>query len=116
MIIKAINYNKFMLKIFTLIFFILISSSAFSFELSQTCMKKKITTYIKTRCVYCIKLRYVLTSNDIEFKEVDISNNKILFNWLIQKTSSYTVPYVFLDNEFIGGYTEFMSKCNNKNK
>ncbi len=104
-----------MQKIFILIILLLSGSSSVA-DLTKQCKNKKITVYTKIHCVFCIKLKDFLITNDVVFKEIDISNNKILFSWLIKKTGAHTVPYVFLENEFIGGYTEFINKCSNKHR
>ncbi|MEO5355402.1 MAG: hypothetical protein H7835_19620, partial [Magnetococcus sp. XQGC-1] len=48
----------------------------------------------------------LLIEKKIDFKEINIENDLTIFNELIKKTKSKTVPQIFINEKFIGGYTE----------
>lgn len=67
---------------------------------------KKVVIYTTPTCPYCIRAKELLRNKNIEYKEVDLSNNPSLRKQLIEKTGQKTVPQIFINDKFIGGYTE----------
>ncbi len=67
---------------------------------------KKIKIYTFTTCGYCIMAKRVLDDNKISYEEEVITRDKV--RELAKKTKSITVPQIFVDDEFIGGYTELI--------
>lgn len=65
-----------------------------------------ITIYTTKTCMYCNLARNLLIEKNIDFKEINIENDLTTFNELIKKTNSKTVPQIFINEKFIGGYTE----------
>ncbi len=97
---------------FLLISFLLLSSNfASAIEMNKKCENKKIVAYTKPKCPYCIRLKKFILSNNVDFQEINVTGKAIVLNWLISTTKSYTVPYVFMDDKYIGGYTEFVQLC-----
>jgi glutaredoxin 3 len=70
--------------------------------------KKAINVLIYTipTCPYCIKAKQLLTSKNIPYIEVNLQNEPVLRNKLIEKTGQKTVPQIFINDQFIGGYNE----------
>jgi glutaredoxin 3 len=66
----------------------------------------KIVLYTKNGCSYCTMAKDLLDKSDAKYDIIDISNNKDLHLKLANQTNQTTVPYVFIDDKFIGGYTE----------
>lgn len=64
----------------------------------------KVIIYAKDSCIYCIRAKELLDSRQIFYEVVDLTNNKDLHLKLVEKTGQHTVPYVFINDKFIGGY------------
>lgn len=65
-----------------------------------------ITLYTKDYCAYCANAKRLLKARGIEFDEVDITANPSLEQGLVSKTRQRTVPQIFVENTFIGGFQE----------
>ncbi|MDX1924756.1 MAG: glutaredoxin, partial [Rickettsiaceae bacterium] len=102
----------FMKKILSFIFYLHVFLPLTSFAaLKKDCLSKKVNIYTKPSCIYCQKIKTLMRESNIEFEEKDISYSPIIVSWLVSKTSQYTVPYVFVDDKFIGGYQEYLKLC-----
>jgi len=69
----------------------------------------------KDACRYCRYAKELLWSHGVEFKETNLSTlygskQDMLAHLTELGTGSRTVPQVFLDGEFLGGYTAFARK------
>lgn len=63
-----------------------------------------ITVYSKESCAFCEQAKQYLESNNIEYTEVDIENNKKAREWILEQ-GHRSVPQIYIDNELIeGGY------------
>ncbi len=71
----------------------------------------KARVYTTDWCGYCARARDVLTRNGIEFEEFlvdeDVSFEEL--SGLVGKEVA-TVPQIFFDDEYIGGYTELVAR------
>ena len=72
-------------------------------------MKKKIVIYTKNYCPYCKRAVAFLERNNLEFENVDVTNDEELLKPVSEKTGVTTVPQVFVDDEFIGGYDDMVA-------
>lgn len=77
----------------------------------NNCKSKKVKAYVKHSCIFCQKLLNVLNRDKYDFSVTEISNKMVVTNWLVTSTGAKTVPYVYLDDEYIGGYTDFVRIC-----
>jgi glutaredoxin len=68
-----------------------------------------ITIYSTPLCPHCKHAKQFLQSLNIEFTEVDLSADSALQEKLIQQTGNMSVPMIFVNDEFIGGYDELMN-------
>ena len=59
-------------------------------------------------CPYCQNSVRFLKRNNLPFKAINIGNNAQMMTKLAQSTGSATVPKVFVQGQFIGGYSELM--------
>lgn len=66
-------------------------------------MKKFASVYIADYCPYCHKAIRLLTSKGFEIEIVDITQKKEIWELQKLKTSQETVPYVYINDKFIGG-------------
>tara|TARA_B100001057_G_scaffold281466_1_gene281799 strand:+ start:807 stop:1058 length:252 start_codon:yes stop_codon:yes gene_type:complete len=64
-----------------------------------------ITVYTKYLCIYCDKAKSFLTSKNIEFKEMNIMEDKEAMEFIVAKGHK-TVPQIYHNDKVIsGGYT-----------
>lgn len=64
--------------------------------------------YSKDRCAYCANAKRLLTTQGVEFDEVDLTKALSLELELVSQTRHRTVPQIFVDGTFIGGFTELV--------
>lgn len=67
---------------------------------------KNILLYVKENCIYCRLAKEFLENKSLQYEIVNLSNNYDLHKKLLDKTGQTTVPYIFVDDKFIGGYSE----------
>ena len=66
----------------------------------------KIEVYSKEWCPYCAKAKSLLKSKNLEYQEIDVTNNAAKEDEMIERSKRRTVPQIFIDNEPIGGYDD----------
>ncbi|HIH2762999.1 MAG TPA: glutaredoxin family protein [Candidatus Azoamicus sp.] len=66
----------------------------------------KITLYTTKTCIYCNLAKNLLIEKKIQFHEINVETDLNILKDLIKKTNHKTVPQIFINEEFIGGYTE----------
>lgn len=75
---------------------------------------KAIKIYTSTSCPYCIGAKEMLRQKNIPFEEIDVSTDFELRQKLSDENDGYqTVPMIFVDGEFIGGFTELQKLDHN---
>ena len=68
---------------------------------------KKITIYSGPLCNFCDAAKRLLSRNNLEFKEIDISVKDGLRDEMIKKANGKrTIPQIFFDDHHVGGYVE----------
>lgn len=65
-----------------------------------------IVIYSKNACMYCLKTQNILDKKQIKYQTIDLSNNPNLHMELLQQTGQTTVPYIFINDNFIGGFQD----------
>lgn len=73
---------------------------------------KHTTIYTKQNCIYCIEAKKLLYDQNIIFNDIDLTFNKELHIQLIEETSQRTVPYIFINVNFICGYQDLLELVN----
>ncbi|MFZ7120782.1 MAG: glutaredoxin 3 [Eubacteriaceae bacterium] len=66
----------------------------------------KVKIYTWNHCPYCINAKRLLENKEIKYYEYSIENDNIKYKELCSKTNQNTVPFIFINNIFIGGYNE----------
>lgn len=74
----------------------------------------KIIVYTMDGCGYCDAAKSLLKAQNLDFIEENISNNEDKKLELIKKTKQRTLPQIFIDDVFVGGYTELKSYFDKK--
>ena len=73
----------------------------------------KFTVYTATPCPFCTQAKALLKSKQVEFEEVALDTNRELMQEIMQKTGHRTVPIIFAEDVFIGGFDE-LRKLNSR--
>ncbi len=63
----------------------------------------------KPSCPYCVKAKAELTSRGIEYEERILGIEWTKEQLLEMVPNARTVPQIFLDGTYVGGYNELMS-------
>lgn len=64
----------------------------------------KVIIYTRDYCSFCTRAKELLERKAIPFSNFDVNDHKK--KELYIKTGQNTIPYVFIDDNFIGGYSE----------
>lgn len=72
--------------------------------------------YSKSSCPFCNMAKDLLKSKGYEYEEIVVDNDEKTLTDLINKTGHMTVPQIFFDDEFIGGFDELKRKFEKKSK
>ena len=84
--------------------------------LSKTLSKNQITLYTTTYCPYCTYAKDFLTTQNLPFTEVDVTEDHALREALVERTGGRTtVPQIFIGEISIGGYDDLVSLSKSSN-
>ena len=78
-------------------------------------MSKKAEIYTWSYCPYCKRAKQLLERKNIPYEEYIIDGNDEKKKELFEQTNQDTVPYVFVDGNFIGGFDD-LSQMNKEGK
>ena len=68
---------------------------------------KSVTIYTGPLCNYCDAAKRLLTRNNVQYKEIDISTVDGAMNEMILKADGKrTIPQIFFDDQHMGGYDD----------
>lgn len=66
-----------------------------------------VVIYSTTVCPYCVRAKQLLERKGVEFKEINLSNEAPeVRTELMQRTNHRTVPQIFINDQFIGGFDQ----------
>ena len=66
----------------------------------------KATVWSKDACPFCVQAKALLESRGIEFEERNVSTDWTREQLLEAVPNARTLPQIFLDDNYIGGFTE----------
>lgn len=67
-------------------------------------MTQKITIYTKSYCPYCVKAKQLFKIKNLEFNEIDITDNQELIDEMLKRSNGRkTVPQIFIGEYHVGG-------------
>ena len=66
----------------------------------------KAVVWSKNQCPFCVQAKALLESKGIEFEERNVSNSWTKEQLLEAVPTARTLPQIFLDDNYIGGFTE----------
>ena len=55
-------------------------------------------------CAYCTTLKEFLKNNNIEFDDIDVSENETALTEMVKKSGQQSVPVIDIDGEIIIGF------------
>ena len=68
---------------------------------------KSITVYSGPMCNFCDAAKRLLSRNNLDFTEIDVSTGPGIRDEMIKKANGKrTIPQIFFDDYHVGGYTE----------
>jgi glutaredoxin 3 len=74
-----------------------------------------IKVYTANYCPYCEKAILLLFRKGVDFEVCDATDNKVLRESLTAETGCKTVPQIFVNDKFIGGFSD-LSQLDNSGK
>lgn len=70
-------------------------------------MSKNIKVYTTNICPYCVQAKRLLSKLGLAYEEISLEGKHEERVQLSQENSGWrTVPMIFIDDQFVGGYTE----------
>jgi glutaredoxin 3 len=66
----------------------------------------KATVWSKNACPFCVQAKALLESRGIEFEERNVNKDWTREQLLEAVPTARTLPQIFLDDNYIGGFTE----------
>lgn len=69
----------------------------------------KVILYSRIGCSYCNLAKNLLEEMRIPYETIELTENTDLREKLIKQTGQYTVPYIFINDKFIGGYQNLLN-------
>ena len=73
----------------------------------------KATIWSKENCTFCVQAKQLLELKGIEFEERKFGKAWTKEQLLEAGPTARTVPQIFLDEQYVGGYQELRQKLNN---
>ena len=68
---------------------------------------KSVTIYTGPLCNFCSAAKRLLTRNNVEYKEINISTIDGAMDEMIKKANGKrTIPQIFFNDQHIGGYDD----------
>jgi len=68
-----------------------------------------VVVYTTDPCGFCTRVKMLLRSRSIDFREVNLAGDNAAFVELAQKTGMLTLPQVIVDGILVGGYQETLA-------
>ena len=65
-----------------------------------------VTVYSKTTCPFCVRAKNLLEAEGVEYTEINLEQHPNEVQPLIERTNYRKVPQIFINDEFIGGFSE----------
>jgi glutaredoxin 3 len=73
----------------------------------------KVTVYTTDPCSFCVRVKALLKSRDVEFDEVNLSKDPAGRVELAQRTGMMSFPQVLVGERVVGGYSEVQKAADN---
>lgn len=71
---------------------------------------ENVQIYTTTYCPYCVKAKRLLTHKEIQFTEIDVTEDVEMRLQLVEMSGGQkTVPQIFIDGKHVGGCDDLYS-------
>lgn len=67
-------------------------------------MSKKVTVYSTPTCPFCVRAKEFLKDNNIEFEDIDVSENSEKAQEMMDKSGQMGVPVLDVEGDIIVGF------------
>ncbi|MCP4300541.1 MAG: glutaredoxin 3 [Gammaproteobacteria bacterium] len=67
---------------------------------------KPVTVYGNATCAFCGATRMLLTRKAVEFEDIIVTDDPLLFEEMQERSGKQTVPQIFVGDTPIGGFDE----------
>ncbi len=67
-------------------------------------MAKNITVYSTPTCPFCVRAKQYLKENNVQFEDIDVSENQEKAQEMIKKSGQMGVPVLEIDGKIIVGF------------
>jgi len=65
-----------------------------------------VTIYTSMHCTYCRRAKSLLETKKVDYEEIRLDEDTEKRKELVEKLNWRTVPIIFVNEQFIGGYDE----------
>jgi len=65
---------------------------------------KIVKVYSTPTCPFCVRVKQYLKDNNIQFEDIDVSENPDMAEKMIQRSGQMGVPVVEIDDDIIVGF------------
>ncbi len=62
-----------------------------------------VKVYSTPTCPYCVTLKEFLKENNVEFEDIDVSQNKTVLDEMVKKSNQMGVPVVDINGQIVVG-------------
>lgn len=66
----------------------------------------RVVLYTKRYCSYCHAAKALLRAKNVDFEEIDVTDDEALQEEVRNRSGRSTVPQIFVDGQPVGGYDE----------
>lgn len=84
--------------------------SLFGLTLQFEVQDMKVLIYTKDYCPYCDRAKEFFKARSVAYEEINIQRDPAQYDALKSRTHHMTVPQIFIDDNFVGGYTDLIAK------
>jgi len=67
---------------------------------------REVVVYTTESCSFCTRVKMLLRSREIDFREINLAGEPEAVIELAEKTGMMTLPQVLIDDILVGGYQE----------
>ena len=64
----------------------------------------KVKVFSTPSCSYCATLKEFLKGNNVEFEDIDVSQDETALDEMVEKSGQMSVPVIDIDGEIIIGF------------
>lgn len=66
----------------------------------------KVTIYTTPTCAFCHAAKEWLEQKQVDFEEIDVSQNQEAAEEMVQKTGQMGVPVIFVNDQYVIGFDQ----------